>query len=94
LYRIYGNKIRYLIKGKELKKLLLILSIVFGSSIALQAVEDPVGTKTVFGGAYNAVETVGDYAYVASGAGLKVFDISNPTSPSLVGKKKKKRIRR
>jgi len=68
-----------------MKKLLLIVSIMLGLGTSTVMAEDPVGIKTVFGGAYYDVETVGDYAYVASGAGLKVFDVSNPASINLIG---------
>jgi len=68
-----------------MKHILLILSLLLGLANTLHA-EDSIGTTTLFGGAYNDVKNVGNYAYVASGAGLKVIDVSNPATPQLVAK--------
>jgi len=38
------------------------------------------------GGAIWSVFVIGNYAYCASGSGLLIFDVSNPSNPQLVGK--------
>jgi len=48
--------------------------------------KDPVGTKTVFGGAYSTVRTVDNIAYIGTRSGLfKIFDVSVPSSPMFIG---------
>jgi hypothetical protein len=48
------------------------------------------GNYTLVGSYYSGLDNIcvyvsGKYAYVGTGNGLQIFDISNPTSPSLIG---------
>src|SRR3972149_7494934 len=65
---------------KKIVFLFLVFSILFGFNHHASA-KNPLGS---YGEAFSDVKVVGNYAYVASGYGLKIFDISNPSSPKLM----------
>ncbi|OGL48953.1 MAG: hypothetical protein A3H37_07825 [Candidatus Schekmanbacteria bacterium RIFCSPLOWO2_02_FULL_38_14] len=66
---------------KKISFLFLVFSIICGFNFPASA-SNPLGS---FGEAFNDIKVSENYAYVAGGYGLKIYDISTPSSPVLVG---------
>ncbi len=54
-----------------------------GAASATEVKVKPVGH---FGGFTDAVDVVGNYAYIGQGQDLVILDIANPSSPASVGR--------
>jgi hypothetical protein len=72
-------------KSARLTGVLFILSffLIFSFGFAQNSPNVKLVGRT--GGTYNAVAVQGNYAYIAEGGGLSILNISNSTSPQLVG---------